>query len=88
MAKQLFPDSDPVGQTVRMSVGGRTGANFRVIGVTEAKGATGLGNTDDQVYVPITTVMARLFAQRTTRGAPGRRSTPSRRRPSPRRTSP
>src|SRR5207249_3609459 len=31
---------------------------------------TGLGNTDDQVYVPITTVMARLFAQRTSRGAP------------------
>ncbi|HEY0582713.1 MAG TPA: ABC transporter permease, partial [Chloroflexota bacterium] len=70
VAKQLFPDSDPVGQTVRMSVGGRTGANFRVIGVTEAKGASGLGNQDDQVYVPITTVMARLFAQRTARGAP------------------
>jgi putative ABC transport system permease protein len=70
VAKTLFPDSDPVGQTVRMSVGGRTGANFRVIGVAEAKGASGLGNTDDQVYVPITTVMARLFAQRTARGAP------------------
>jgi putative ABC transport system permease protein len=70
VAKNLFPDSDPVGQTVRMSVGGRTGTNFRVIGVTEAKGGSGLGNTDDQVYVPITTVMARLFAQRTTRGAP------------------
>ena len=70
VAKNLFPDSDPVGQTVRMSVGGRTGANFRVIGVAESKGASGLGNTDDQVYVPITTVMARLFAQRTARGAP------------------
>jgi putative ABC transport system permease protein len=70
VAKNLFPESDPVGQTVRMSVGGRTGANFRVIGVVEAKGASGLGNTDDQVYVPITTVMARLFAQRTARGAP------------------
>jgi putative ABC transport system permease protein len=70
VAQQLFPDSDPVGQTVRMSVGGRTGANFRVIGVAEAKGASGLGNQDDQVFVPITTVMARLFAQRTARGAP------------------
>jgi putative ABC transport system permease protein len=70
VAKQLFPDSDPVGQTVRMSVGGRTGTNFRVIGVTEPKGGSGLGNVDDQVYVPITTVMARLFAQRTARGAP------------------
>src|SRR3981081_4193124 len=70
VAKNLFPDSDPVGQTVRMSVGGRTGANFRVIGVTEAKGASGLGNTDDQGYVPITTGMARLVAPHTTRGAP------------------
>src|SRR4030081_577403 len=70
VAKQLFPDSDPVGQNVRMSVGGRTGTNFRVIGVTEMKGGSGFGNTDDQVYVPITTVMTRLFAQRTSRGAP------------------
>src|SRR6266851_3999648 len=53
VAKQLFPDSDPVGQNVRMSVGGRTGTNFRVIGVTEMKGGSGLGNTDDQVNVPV-----------------------------------
>jgi len=70
VAKELFPDSDPIGQTVRMSVGSRTGTNFRVIGVTEPKGGSGFGNQDDQVYVPITTVMARLFAQRTARGAP------------------
>jgi len=70
VAKQLFPDSDPIGQTVRMSTGGRTGTNFRVIGVTEPKGASGFGNQDDQVYVPISTVMARLFAQRNARGAP------------------
>jgi putative ABC transport system permease protein len=70
VAQQLFPDSDPIGQTVRMSVGSRTGTNFRVVGVAQAKGASGLGNTDDTVYVPITTVMARLFAQRTARGAP------------------
>ena len=70
VAQQLFPDGSPIGQTVRMSVGGRTGANFRVIGVAQAKGASGLGNTDDTVYVPITTVMSRLFAQRTARGAP------------------
>jgi putative ABC transport system permease protein len=70
VAQQLFPDSDPIGQTVRMSVGGRTGTNFRIIGVAQAKGGSGLGNTDDSVYVPITTVMARLFAQRTARGAP------------------
>jgi putative ABC transport system permease protein len=70
VAQQLFPNADPIGQNVRMSVGGRTGTNFRVTGVAQPKGASGLGNTDDTVYVPITTVMARLFAQRTARGAP------------------
>jgi putative ABC transport system permease protein len=70
VAKNLFPQSDPIGQVVRMSVGNRTGTNFRVIGVTESKGGSGFGNQDDQVFVPITTVMARLFAQRTARGAP------------------
>jgi putative ABC transport system permease protein len=70
VAKNLFPDSDPIGQVVRMSVGNRTGANFRVIGVTESKGGSSFGNQDDQAFVPITTVMARLFAQRTARGAP------------------
>jgi putative ABC transport system permease protein len=41
-----------------------------VIGVAEPKGGSGFGNQDDQVYMPITTVMARLFAQRNARGAP------------------
>jgi putative ABC transport system permease protein len=70
VAQQLFGDGDPVGQMVRVSVSGRTGTNFRVIGVAEAKGGSGLGNQDDIVYVPITTLQARLFAQRTARGAP------------------
>jgi putative ABC transport system permease protein len=70
VAKNLFPQTDPIGQVVRMSVGNRTGTNFRVIGVTESKGGSGFGNQDDQVFVPITSVMARLFAQRTARGAP------------------
>jgi putative ABC transport system permease protein len=70
VAKQLFPDSDPIDQNVRLSVGGRTGTNFRVIGVAEPKGASGFGNQDDQVYMPISTVMVRLFAQRNARGAP------------------
>ncbi len=69
-AQQLFGTGDPVGQTVRVSMAGRTGTNFRVIGVAAAKGGSGLGNQDDQVYVPITTLQARLFAQRTARGAP------------------
>ncbi len=70
VAEQLFGDQDAVGQTVRVSAGGRTGTNFRVIGVTESKGASAFGNQDDLAFVPITTLQARLFAQRTARGAP------------------
>jgi putative ABC transport system permease protein len=68
VARQLFGDADPVGQTIRVSVGGRTGANFRVIGVTEPKGGSGFGSSDDLVYIPITTMQARLVAQRAAGG--------------------
>jgi putative ABC transport system permease protein len=70
VVQQLFPDGEAIGQSVRISIGGRTGQNFRVIGVAAPKGASGLGNQDDIVYAPITTVQARLFAQRTARGVP------------------
>jgi putative ABC transport system permease protein len=70
VAQQLFPDGEAIGQSVRISIGGRTGQNFRVIGVASPKGASGLGNQDDIVYAPITTVQSRLFAQRTARGVP------------------
>ncbi|MFA6430230.1 MAG: ABC transporter permease [Candidatus Paceibacterota bacterium] len=39
---------DAVGQTIRIS-----GNEFTVIGVTLAKGGTGLGSADDVVYIPI-----------------------------------
>lgn len=68
VAKQLFPEGDPIGQNVRVSVGGRVGQNFRVIGLAEPKGGSGFGNADDQVFVPISTLQARLFAQRNSRG--------------------
>ncbi|MFN8532267.1 MAG: ABC transporter permease [Dehalococcoidia bacterium] len=68
VAANLFGDEPAVDQTVKISLGGRTGTNFRVIGVLESKGSTPLGNQDDQVIVPITTMYARLFANRTTRG--------------------
>lgn len=41
---------DPIGQTVRIN-----NIQFKVIGVTVAKGGTGFNNSDDIVYVPITT---------------------------------
>ncbi len=42
--------TNPVGQTIRIN-----GINFKVIGVTEAKGGTGFGSQDDMIFIPITT---------------------------------
>jgi putative ABC transport system permease protein len=69
VADNLFGESDPIGQTVRVSLGRGSGVNFRVIGVMERKGGTGFGNQDDQALIPLTTLQARLFAQRSSRGA-------------------
>ncbi len=54
-ATTLFDTADPVGQTVRIN-----GQSFRVIGVMQAMGGSGMNNTDTQVYVPLTTAMTRL----------------------------
>ncbi len=59
IANTLFPGSDPTGQTIRISR-----QSFRVIGVMEAKGGNGFGSLDNQVYVPITTAMAKLTGGR------------------------
>jgi len=69
VAETLFPGQDPIGQTMKLSIGGRAGVNLRVIGVAEAKGGTGFGSQDDQIYIPLTTMQQRLMAQRTARGA-------------------
>ncbi len=52
----LFPDQDPVGQTLRIHR-----ALFTVIGVMERKGSTGFGDRDDVVFVPLSTAQRRLF---------------------------
>ncbi len=69
VAQKLFPNGDAVGQTVRAVASGQSGALFRVIGVTRAKGAGGLGDEDDAVFAPLGTVYSRLSAQRTPSGA-------------------
>jgi putative ABC transport system permease protein len=42
--------TDPTGQTIRIKQ-----INFKVIGVTKAKGGNGFGSQDDMIYVPIST---------------------------------
>ncbi len=52
----LFPDQDPVGQTIRINR-----VQFTVIGVMDRKGSTGFGDRDDVVFVPLSTAQKRLF---------------------------
>jgi putative ABC transport system permease protein len=56
VAKNLFPDTDPVGQQVQLR-----NVPFTVVGVLAAKGQTASGSDqDDVVLVPYTTAQTRL----------------------------
>jgi putative ABC transport system permease protein len=60
VANKLFPDTSPVGETIRINR-----APFTVIGLLESKGSN-LGNdNDDQIVVPITTLRQRLLTSAT-----------------------
>ena len=67
VAVNLFPDQDPIDQQVSLGFGNRR-LHFRVVGVLESKGAQAMGNQDDIILIPITTLQQRVFAQRTVRG--------------------
>ncbi|PIT88239.1 MAG: multidrug ABC transporter substrate-binding protein [Candidatus Magasanikbacteria bacterium CG10_big_fil_rev_8_21_14_0_10_36_32] len=43
-------NTDPTGQKIRIS-----GQEYSVIGVTKAKGGTGMGSSDDLIYIPLST---------------------------------
>ncbi len=60
VADQLFPDQDPVGQSIRIR-----NSPFQVIGVLKAKGQTGVGqDQDDVILAPSTAVLYRLKGDR------------------------
>lgn len=48
-ATTLFGEESPLGKTLRIK-----NNNFKIIGVTNAKGGTGFTNQDDMVFVPLT----------------------------------
>ncbi|MFA5025977.1 MAG: ABC transporter permease [Candidatus Shapirobacteria bacterium] len=58
VAEDLFGDTsfDAIGQIIRIG-----SQNFTVIGITTAKGGSGMGNQDSQVYVPLSTAQKQLF---------------------------
>jgi len=43
-------NTSPIGQTIRIK-----GIEFKVIGITEAKGGTGFGSQDDRIFIPLST---------------------------------
>ncbi len=59
VAKDLFDQEDPLNKSVRLNR-----VNFQVVGVLQAKGGTGFGSLDSQVYMPLTTAQKRLFGPR------------------------
>jgi putative ABC transport system permease protein len=48
-------DVDPVGESIRINK-----LEFKIIGLTAAKGGTGFGSQDDMIFVPITTAQKLL----------------------------
>ncbi len=65
VALDLFGDMDAIGQNIRINR-----VNFRVVGVLESKGSQAMGNQDDLILVPLTTLLQKLNRQRNVRGAP------------------
>ena len=60
VAQTLFGSAEAaVGQTVRVNVG-LTNVNLTVIGVLEERGSSDESNEDDVIYLPLSTVQARI----------------------------
>lgn len=58
VVEDLFGNSsyDPIGQTIKIN-----SQSFQIIGVTTAKGGTGMTNQDDMIYIPLTTAQKQVF---------------------------
>ena len=67
VATTLFPGESALDQQVSIAFGNRR-MRFRVVGVLEAKGAQAMGNQDDQVIMPLSTLQRRVMVQRTAQG--------------------
>ncbi len=54
-AKNVFGENDPLNEMVKIN-----GINFKIIGITKAKGE-GWGSPDDRIIIPYTTAMQQIF---------------------------
>ncbi len=62
VATTLFPNSDPIGQQIRMG-----SVIVRVVGVLQSKGAS-FGSSDDAVFMPLTAMQQTVALRRTAQG--------------------
>lgn len=58
IAKELFGDKNPIGETVKINK-----VNFQVMGILPEKGANTFQDQDDRVLIPVTTAMRRLYGK-------------------------
>ncbi len=63
IASDLFGSGFPIGEQVRIN-----GVGYEVVGILEESGGGLAGDTDDSVFVPLTTAQSRLFTDRTRQG--------------------
>jgi putative ABC transport system permease protein len=63
IASDLFGTEFPINEQIRIN-----GVGYEVVGVLEESGGGLAGNTDDTVYVPLTTAQSRLYTDRTRNG--------------------
>ena len=68
VATSLFPDGNAVDQTVSIGFSNNRRLKFRVTGVLESKGAQAMGNQDDTILMPLTTLQQKVNVQRTNAG--------------------
>jgi putative ABC transport system permease protein len=62
-AQNLFGTASPVGRSINIK-----GTRFNVIGLMKTKGTGGFMDPDDQIFIPVTTAMRRLFGVQYIRG--------------------
>ena len=56
IASDLFGDNEPLGNNIRVG-----NYNFRVIGVYEPQGGIGFANTDEQIFMPASTLQKKIL---------------------------
>ena len=63
LASDFFGESFPIGQAVKIN-----GVSYEAVGVLTESGGGITGDTDNNVYIPLTTAQSRLYPERTRSG--------------------